>query len=346
LASIGQLILYAIVLLARRPLTTKAALLLALCPCVAGYLLLSASFSDSMQPVRGLLLTLTHAIPYLVWALSMYIFEESFLPMRLRRSGKLGIGLLVALHVVYFGILDGRGALHDVIHVLFLLLFGHLFVRAIIGLRDDLLEPRRRFRVFAIAFVSLQFSLILVGELFDPAIGDLPTLTAANAVLLFVVITAVGVHVLGVTPSPILSGAAETPSHELDVEKVPGRDRALYGALVDRMNSGDYRSSNLVISQLARDLSVPEYRLRRLINRHLGFRNFSSFLNSYRVREACERFSDPGQAQFPILTIALELGYGSIGPFNRAFKEITGLTPSEFRRGAVEAGIERDGAPA
>jgi AraC-like DNA-binding protein len=42
--------------------------------------------------------------------------------------------------------------------------------------------------------------------------------------------------------------------------------------------------------------------------------------------------ADPGQAEVPILTIALDAGFGSIGPFNRAFKAQTGLTPSEYRR--------------
>lgn len=34
----------------------------------------------------------------------------------------------------------------------------------------------------------------------------------------------------------------------------------------------------------------------------------------------------------PILTIALDAGFGSLGPFNRAFRAETGLTPTEFRR--------------
>ena len=34
----------------------------------------------------------------------------------------------------------------------------------------------------------------------------------------------------------------------------------------------------------------------------------------------------------PVLSIALESGFQSIGPFNRAFKAATGLTPTEFRR--------------
>lgn len=34
---------------------------------------------------------------------------------------------------------------------------------------------------------------------------------------------------------------------------------------------------------------------------------------------------------FPISTIALDAGFGSLGAFNRAFKEATGATPSVYR---------------
>jgi AraC-like DNA-binding protein len=37
----------------------------------------------------------------------------------------------------------------------------------------------------------------------------------------------------------------------------------------------------------------------------------------------------------PVLTIALDAGFQSIGPFNRAFKAATGVTPTEFRRQAL-----------
>jgi AraC-like DNA-binding protein len=69
-----------------------------------------------------------------------------------------------------------------------------------------------------------------------------------------------------------------------------------------------------------------------LINRQLGHRNFSAFVNGYRLAEAEAALSDPAQAAVPILTIALDAGFGSIGPFNRAFKAHTGLTPTEYRR--------------
>ena len=60
--------------------------------------------------------------------------------------------------------------------------------------------------------------------------------------------------------------------------------------------------------------------------------NFSAFINSYRLAEAEAALSDPAQAEVPVLTIALYAGFSSLGPFNRAFKAETGMTPSEFRR--------------
>jgi AraC-like DNA-binding protein len=90
---------------------------------------------------------------------------------------------------------------------------------------------------------------------------------------------------------------------------------------------------SLTIAELAEILGTQQHVLRRVINQGLGFRNFSDFLHSYRLKEAAERLRDPACARIPVLTIALESGYGSIGPFNRAFKERFGMTPTEFRQG-------------
>jgi len=69
-----------------------------------------------------------------------------------------------------------------------------------------------------------------------------------------------------------------------------------------------------------------------VINQGLGFGNFNEFLHHYRIREACERLRQTQGRRLPVLTIALEVGYGSIGPFNRAFKDLTGKTPTEYRQ--------------
>ena len=93
-----------------------------------------------------------------------------------------------------------------------------------------------------------------------------------------------------------------------------------------------YAQENLTVASLAQQLKVPEYRLRRAINRSLGHRNFNAYVNEFRLRETQAALRDPTQSHLPILTIALTAGFQSIGPFNRAFKAMTGQTPSEYRQ--------------
>lgn len=93
-----------------------------------------------------------------------------------------------------------------------------------------------------------------------------------------------------------------------------------------------YLTHGLSIGALAKRLDVPEYRLRALINKRLGYRNFNALLHEHRLRDACERLADASQAHLPILTIALDVGYQSIAPFNQAFRDAMGCTSSEYRR--------------
>jgi AraC-like DNA-binding protein len=53
------------------------------------------------------------------------------------------------------------------------------------------------------------------------------------------------------------------------------------------------------------------------------------------VNAACAVLADPARADVPVLTIAHESGFASLGPFNRAFRDITGQSPSEYRAAAL-----------
>jgi AraC-like DNA-binding protein len=131
--------------------------------------------------------------------------------------------------------------------------------------------------------------------------------------------------------APVLAPVPATPPAET---VNPAQVAALEHAMtVDRV----YRQDGLTIAQLADRFGMPEYRLRRLINQALGYRNFNTFLNFYRIADAKAALADPAQAEVPVLTIALDAGFSSLGPFNRAFKAETGMTPSEFRR--VQGGM-------
>ena len=119
------------------------------------------------------------------------------------------------------------------------------------------------------------------------------------------------------------------------VDLAPSERAALHRLQHVMATERSYRQEGLTIGLLAARLGLPEYRLRTLINEGLGHRNFNAFLNRYRLDEAKAALADPEQAEVPVLTIALDAGFQSLAPFNRAFKADTGLTPTEFRRRAA-----------
>ena len=63
---------------------------------------------------------------------------------------------------------------------------------------------------------------------------------------------------------------------------------------------------------------------------HVIKKSFSSFLNSYRIREAQRLFSYQDTSKYTVETVANMMGYKSRNSFNEAFKEITGVTPGFY----------------
>ncbi len=108
------------------------------------------------------------------------------------------------------------------------------------------------------------------------------------------------------------------------------------------MATEPWRRERLAIGQLAQELGLTEHRLRRLINSRLGYRNFADFLNARRVEAAKQRLASPTDARTTVAVIAFDLGYGSLGPFNRAFRAATGATPTEWRRQALAETVKAD----
>lgn len=95
------------------------------------------------------------------------------------------------------------------------------------------------------------------------------------------------------------------------------------------MLDGFYRQENLTLKDLALALSLPEYKVRGVINKELGYRNFNEFINEYRIKEAAQRLiSEPDT---PISNIALDVGYRTLSSFNRAFRKQKDTTPTAYR---------------
>lgn len=97
-----------------------------------------------------------------------------------------------------------------------------------------------------------------------------------------------------------------------------------------------YTEPDLKVGDLAEKLGVPAYKVTQAITGPLGRRNFNQLMNDIRIEAAKRRLMDPSSAGVPVLTIALDSGFGSAGAFNRAFKERVGTTPRVFRQQAAQ----------
>jgi len=218
------------------------------------------------------------------------------------------------------------------------LLTLHAGVMVARGWRDDMVESRRRARGVvlgaAVMFgllelvIALQnrvhpvgsWMLLTVGEIWGAAVLAAWSLTTG---------------MLFLRASPSLFGPtrrAEEVGHDPRGETA---DRVELQRLETTVAGGAWRREGLTIGGLAQEVGVPEHRLRRLINSRLGYRNFADFLNARRIEAAKQRLGDPRDARTTVASIAFDLGYGSLGPFNRAFRAATGVTPTEWRRRAL-----------
>ena len=91
-----------------------------------------------------------------------------------------------------------------------------------------------------------------------------------------------------------------------------------------------YLDANLTLPQLAIMLQIPPHHLSRVINEKFGI-NFFDFINQYRVAEVKSKIDNSEFNNLSLLGIAFDCGFNTKSAFNRVFKKMTGLTPSEYK---------------
>ena len=332
---IGQEILIAAVFLfgnGGRAIRSSGALLMV---SFMGYLFMSDDvLSGSLPAVRPFAILMATIVPYCLWLFARALFEAPW-------PRTIWLAAYAAIAVAVWGIYVAGESLTGpwqigasaVMHIVALGIVAHALWLAVQGRPDDLMEKRRSFRLLFVAIVSIQVAVILAVEL---TLGSnvLPAwLELVNVIVISLLTLLLSTPMLRLNADyfeletdTAATGTAPDPS-ALGVA-----DSVLRAKLLELMDDGFYRETGLTITKLAAKLDHREHQLRRLINGRLGYRNFSAFLNSYRIGEAKTHLADPERARTPVLTIALELGYASLGPFNRAFKTATGTTPTDYRQ--------------
>jgi len=203
------------------------------------------------------------------------------------------------------------------------------------GWRGDLVVQRRRLRGPVMIAAAGYILLITVSHMaWTTEPPRLPVTSLLQALALAALAVASSAALLRAEPMLVVlpaAGLAATPSPGPVMNLTPA-DRLVLARLAAAMDEDEvWRGEDLTISALAALVGAPEHRLRRLINGVLGHRNFADYVNGRRIEAAKTALAAPDLALKSISTIAYELGFASLGPFNRAFRAATGVTPTEWR---------------
>lgn len=208
-----------------------------------------------------------------------------------------------------------------------------------IALRDqatDLVDERRTFRR-ALAFSVPPFTVLVSIESLFSTWDQIhsPWCNVYSAVY-FLLALGFSYWMTRINGNLVMRPDTEEASETGD-RPISAADRLELGRITNAMTGGLYLEPGLTIGGLGDILRIPEHRLRRLVNRGLGYRNFAAFVNDYRIEEAKRRLADPTLAREQIIQHAFSLGYASLAPFNRAFRERVGVSPTEYRETALAA---------
>lgn len=334
-AIIGQFFLVSIIYL-KQNITFKSKLVITLIVCASAYLLLTPQIPNHHYGYfRGVLLFFTDLMPYVLWFYTCALLNENFHPKTWPFVIKVGLISALLWMMYFFIFLQGNGVFHQINHAIEALVLVHIIYLVLKDINDDLIDKRRKIRMFIVLLTTFHGSILVLFELTKSSFVHTSLFSLVNSVLIFV-----GTNIFYLVLFNQYKSKQDIKNSDIEKSteaeskqvKTPNIFQADLNKLNQFIEAEKFTEANLTIKQLSINLNIPEHQLRELINQQLGFKNFSSFLNSLRIPAACIAFQDLNNIRKPILSIALELGYGSIGPFNRAFKDIMGQTPTEYRK--------------
>lgn len=325
---IGLLLMLAVLTIVHNRKWKSSPYLVVSCLSIAALFL---GFAPSLLRPTGILYAFARLIdiPHLVfvWLFALSLFQKNFI----LKSSYILIGALYSLPLLWIR-LYGLGWLPvypqwflPLVSVLSLGLMIHLCVSTLGGRADDLVDKRRASRIY---FVVVIVSVTVISAASEPLLhsSDWKFTTKIIAIWPAVVWAFFWMSSFDKKAVAFVDNAVGKTS-------LSERDKNLTEKLLQEMTSElAFKEYDLTIATLASRLAVNQHRLRSLINQTLGYKNFSEFVNAYRVEAVKKALSDSKNEHVPILNLAQDSGFKSLSSFNRAFKNLEDMTPSEYRR--------------
>lgn len=95
-----------------------------------------------------------------------------------------------------------------------------------------------------------------------------------------------------------------------------------------------YHDNFLTREKVAEVLNSNRTYLSQIINQQTSL-TFTQYINEYRINEALRLMNDP-ENQMPLKAISFEVGFSSTTTFYKAFLDIVGMTPSQYKNKSKE----------
>ncbi len=92
-----------------------------------------------------------------------------------------------------------------------------------------------------------------------------------------------------------------------------------------------YLDSEISLNKIADLLDISRHHASQIINEHFQV-HFFDFINNYRINEAKQLMLSDTNTKLSIIDIAFETGFNNRISFYKAFKKVTGKSPSEYKK--------------
>ena len=313
--------------------------------CMTCYLTFPLLDLSQNKTAAFLIGRLGFATPAVLWLIAYTFFvDRSRIPLWIWSSIVVYMGLR-AIGSIYFYV-EPTVPIFSVEYMSFYMapyllrlgMCGHMLFLALSGHDNDLVELRRKIRVPFVLILGGVFTLMTIDSSLSLTLhmstgAPVTMIILERAIEFFIFPATLAVNVLlfriafdkfGIISPKDVSISDKSSRHDLDDNDIAIREEAILAMEADKL----YAKSGLTIGEFAKYLDVQEYKLRSIINQHLGYTNFSKFLNEYRIREAKVKLLHTKNS---IFKIGLDVGYTSLSSFHKAFKESLGVTPKEYR---------------
>lgn len=214
----------------------------------------------------------------------------------------------------------------------------HFLTYQIMGVRLLSMEYKRRglslftlsgnelspYRNFAFHFIVAAIILIIVKTLIGRDLGDV---FVAGYIALMLYVTSF--MIVGKSNFFIEQEKQGFEKYKKSALEENQKD-AIKTKLEALMNEKYYCGNLVSMADMAERIGETPHRVSQVINEKYGM-NFFNWLAQYRVNEAKKILTGADAKKYKIEEIAEMVGYNSKATFNKTFKNITGLTPSDYR---------------